>query len=246
MDSQKVSIGSWIQLGNAEVTKIMIESGFEWLVLDMEHGNVFESSLPQLLDVFEGTNCTPIVRVRPDSPQTAVKRILDLGCKTIIIPGVKSKDDINMSLESCLYPPLGKRGIGYSRANDFGLNFGEYFSSINDEVQIIPQIENREAVENIDTIFSIKEVKTYIIGPYDLTGSLGITGEFDREEYLNVVDQIKQSALENNVAPGTHVVYPKLEDLNKAIQDENKFIAYGTDALLIYEKIRNDLSRVKN
>ena len=246
MDFQRVSIGSWIQLGAPDIIRLMIESGFEWLVLDMEHGNVFESSLPQLLDVFEGTNCTPIVRVRPDSPQTAVKRILDLGCKTIIIPGVKSKDDINMSLESCLYPPLGKRGIGYSRANNFGLNFGEYFSSINDEIQIIPQIENRKAVENIDAIFSLKEVKTYIIGPYDLTGSLGITGEFEREEYLNAVNQIKKSALENNVAPGTHVVCPKPEDLKTAIKDDNKFIAYGTDALLIYEKIRSDFSRVKD
>ena len=246
MNFERISIGSWIQLGDPEVIKIMIESGFEWLVLDMEHGNVFESSLSRLLDVFEGTDCTPIVRVRPDNPDKTVNRILDLGCKIIIIPGVKNKDDITRCLESYLYPPEGKRGIGFSRANKFGLDFEGYFSSINDEVQIIPQIENKEATENIDSIFSLKDVKTYLIGPYDLTGSLDLIGEFEREEYINAINQIKKSALENNVSPGIHVVYPNVEDLRKAIKDGNKFIAYGTDALLIYEKSRSDLAGIKD
>jgi len=240
-----IPIGSWLQIGNPEFTSMMIQSGFDFLVIDMEHGSISEGDLPTILQVFKGTNCTPMVRVA-NNDSIFIRRALDLGAKGIIVPGVKSKEDVIKAENAIYYPPKGERGIGYSKANNYGKGFKEYFESSNNDILFIVQIEHGVAVKNIDEIFSSKNIDSYIIGPYDLTGSMGIVGEFDNPDYVQNLDIIKKSAVKNRIRSGIHVVNPEINQLNTAINEGYEFIAYSTDALLLYERCANDLKSISS
>lgn len=241
--TKNTPIGSWLQIGNPEFTSMMIQSGFDFLVLDMEHGSISDGDLPALFQAFNGTDCIPMVRVANNDP-IFIRRALDLGAKGIVVPGVKSKEDVTKAENAIYYPPKGVRGIGYSKANNYGIGFNEYFKSSNDNVLFVVQIEHEVAVNNIDEIFSSNNIDCYIIGPYDLTGSMEIVGEFDNPKYLNNLDIIKKSALENGIKSGIHVVSPEVKQLEAAINSGYEFIAYSTDALLLYERCRNDLKSI--
>ena len=236
-------IGSWLQIGNPEFTSMMIESGFNFLVIDMEHGTISDSRLPELIEVFNGTDCIPMVRVAKND-QILIRRALDLGAKGIIVPGVQSKKDVIKAENAIFYPPKGERGIGFSKANNYGIEFNEYFKTSNDNVLFVVQIEHEVAINNINEIFSSNNIDSYIIGPYDLSGSMGIVGEFNNPEYVKNLDIIKKAAVKNGIKSGIHVVSPGVEYLKSAIKDGYEFIAYSTDALLMYDRCVNDLKNI--
>jgi len=241
--SKTIPIGSWLQIGNPEFTSMMIQAGFDFLVVDMEHGSISESELPALLQVFNGTECIPMVRVAYNDT-ISIRRALDLGAKGIIVPGIKTKEDVTKAENVIYYPPKEERGIGYSKANNYGIGFNEYFKSANEDVLFVLQIEHEVAVKNIDDILCSKNIDSYIIGPFDLTGSMGIVGEFDNTDYLNSLDIIKKSAVKNGVRSGIHVVSPEVNLVKTAINEGYEFIAYSTDALLLYERCANDLKNI--
>ena len=116
----------------------------------------------------------------------------------------------------------------------------------NDNVIFVVQIENQIAVNNINEIFSSDNIHSYIIGPYDLTGSMGIVGAFNNPDYKNNLKIIKNSAIENGIKPGIHVVNPDIVELTTAVDEDYSFIAYSTDALLIYDKCKKDLNIIAN
>ena len=174
-----------------------------------------------------------------------ITRALDLGAKGIIVPRVNYAEDVEMAEKAIYYPPKGERGIGYSKTNNYGIEFDEYFKSSNDDVLFVVQIEHEVAVKNIDDILSSKNIDSYIIGPYDLTGSMGIVGEFDNPNYLNNLDIIKKSAVKNGIRSGIHVVSPEVNQLKTAINEGYEFIAHSTDALLMYDRCKTDLNSVR-
>ena len=239
------TLGSWIQIGDPDLTRMMASSGFEFLVMDMEHGSIMEKDLLTLFNALKGTDCIPIVRVAENN-SILIRRALDLGAKGIIVPGVNSAEDVENAEKAIYYTPKGERGIGYSRVNSYGLEFSNYFKSSNDNVVFVVQIEHQAAVNNIDEIFSSDNIDSYIIGPYDLTGSMGIVGEFNNPDYQNNLKKIKKSAEENGINSGIHVVNPNINELKSAVDDGYNFIAYSTDALLIYDKCKNDLNVIAN
>ena len=165
---------------------MMVEAGFDFLVIDMEHGSISDGKLSEILDVFNNSNCLPFVRVAKNE-NILIRRALDLGAKGIIVPGVNSKDDVEKARKAIFYPPNGERGIGFSKANKYGLNFDKYFNEINKEIKFIAQIEHINAIKNIDEIFSNSYIDYYMIGPYDLSGSMGIVGDFKHSEYKKIL-----------------------------------------------------------
>ena len=241
--SKKFTIGSWIQVGDPDIVQIMIDSGFDFLVIDMEHGSISEKSLIQILDKFRNTSCYSHVRVGINS-ELLIRRALDFGANGIIIPGIKNYEDVKRAHDAVFYPPRGKRGIGFSKANDYGIRFEEYFKNSNQKISLSVQIENIDAVKNIDRIFSHKNITNYIIGPYDLTGSMEIVGQFKNKKYRENLEIVKKSAKENKVKSGIHIVEPEQDSLLEAVKDGYDFIAYSTDALLLHSKCKKDLQKI--
>ena len=241
----RTPIGSWLQIGSLDFTHMMIKAGFDFLVIDMEHGSISENKLVNLLNIFDGTDCLPMVRVA-NNDKILIRRALDLGAKGIIVPGVQSKDDIKLASDAIFYPPKGERGIGYSKANNYGIGFDEYFKYSNDNTIFIVQIENKMAVNNIDDIFSCNDIFSYLIGPYDLSGSLGLVGDFDSKEYLNTLKIVKKSSEKYDIKSGIHIVEPNIIELESKVNEGYEFIAYSTDALLLYNRCKNDLQTIKS
>ena len=182
------SIGSWMQIPHASVAEIMGNAGYDWVAVDMEHGTISPHQLPDLFRALELGNTLPLARVAQGSPE-ACKQALDAGAGGIIVPMIESASQLIKVRDACRWPPSGTRGVGFSRANLFGKNFEQYKIEAKQPL-LIAMIENYKAVEVLGEILDVEGLDGIMIGPYDLSASLGITGEFDNPAFISLINEI--------------------------------------------------------
>jgi 2-dehydro-3-deoxyglucarate aldolase len=168
------------------------------------------------------------------------KSALDAGAGGIIVPMIETAKQLEQIRDACCWPPNGNRGVGFSRANLFGKNFEQYKEEAKTPL-LIAQIENKVAIKNLDKIVKINGLDAIIIGPYDLSASMGITAEFDNEKFKAVMSSIKKICQKNNIAFGDHIVKPDSELLLNRIKNGYTFIAYGTDGVFLNTSSKNPL-----
>jgi|TARA_B110000008_G_scaffold170694_1_gene170459 2-dehydro-3-deoxyglucarate aldolase len=239
LSNNKVTIGSWIHLADSSVAEIMGNSGYDWVAVDQEHGSISFHQLPDIFRSLELGETLPLVRLSQGHPKDC-KQALDAGAGGVIIPNVENSKKLELIIDACKWPPAGNRGVGFSRANLFGRNFKEYF----DEAQkplIVAMIESVEAIDNLDQILKVKGLDAILIGPYDLSASMNITGEFEKEIFLSAIDKIRSLAIENSVAYGIHIVEPAVENLKNRIEDGYQFIAYSIDSVFLSQVCENPI-----
>lgn len=234
----KPTIGSWMQIPNTSVAEIMGHAGYDWVAVDLEHGAFSRQILPDIFRALELGGTLPIARVAQCSPQN-IKEALDAGAHGIILPMIESKAQLEDSISWSYYPPKGTRGVGYSRANLFGENFDEYVKKFSSKVLIVAQIEHINAVANLDTILSASDLDAIMVGPYDLSGSMGITAQLSHPEFIKILDDIFQKARHHAIPMGLHIVQPDKELLVDKIKQGYQFIAYGIDAVFLYNASKN-------
>lgn len=240
----KLTLGSWITLGHPAVAEIMARAGFEWLSVDMEHSAITLHQAQQLIQVIELCGVTPLVRVGENNPNL-IKRVMDAGAHGVIVPMVNTKDDAVKAVSAVKYPPSGTRGVGLSRAQGYGLSFDSYKKWLNSHSVVVVQIEHIKAVENIERILSVDGVDAFIVGPYDLSGSIGRPGEFNHPEMLAALKQIRQSAKALKKTAGFHVVPPDVKLLQKRIKEGYTFLAYSFDALILAQNCKSAMGKIK-
>jgi 2-keto-3-deoxy-L-rhamnonate aldolase RhmA len=169
--------GTMVTLPSPAVAEILAGLGFDWLFIDGEHGPLETRELLGILQaVSRDVAC--IVRV-PAADEVAIKRVLDLGAAGIIVPQVNSAEQAADVVRFARYAPQGARGVGLARAHGYGLRFQEYVSSANQRIAVIVQAEHARAVENIESIARVPGVDAVLLGPYDLSASLGKMGQVD-------------------------------------------------------------------
>lgn len=239
-----LSIGSWITIGNPAVAEIMASAGFDWLVVDLEHSVITIKEAEDLIRVIELKGVIPLVRLSSNN-ETQIKRVMDAGSHGVIVPMIRTIKDVEDAVAAVRYPPSGYRGVGLARAQGYGVSFGEYERWQKTESIVIAQIEHIEAVRNLEDILSHDGIDGYIVGPYDLSGSMGIPGEFNSPRFQRVLDQIRNVADDLNVPGGVHLVEPSPVELETLVQEGNKFIAYSLDIRMLDVSCRNGLARVK-
>jgi 2-dehydro-3-deoxyglucarate aldolase len=232
LKDKDISIGSWLQFNSPDVAEVMAKAGFEWLAVDMEHGPIDVADLPDLFRAIENGGALPLVRLSENNPYL-IKRVLDAGAQGIIVPAIRSAEEFRQAVKSAQYPPKGRRGIGYSRANNYGLDFKTYFNRFNDDVVVVAQIEDIGAVNDIEEIFSVKEIDSFIIGPYDLSGSINKTGCFDDPEVKAAIKKVLDAAKKRRIAPGIHVIPPDINEVRQRINEGFKFIAVSMDTYML-------------
>ena len=244
LKANKQTIGSWISLGNTAVAEIMARAGFDWLVVDMEHSAITLDQAQQLIQVIELSGVTPLVRVGENSP-LLIKRVMDAGAHGVIVPMVNSASDAAKAVSAVKYPPVGTRGVGLARAQGYGLDFERYKKWVNKESVVIVQIEHINAIENLEEILKVKGVDAGIIGPYDLSASMGHPGEFNRKESENVLKKFVDICGKLNKPAGFHVVAPDYERLKNKISEGFKFLAFGLDSLFLATKCKDELFKIR-
>jgi 2-dehydro-3-deoxyglucarate aldolase len=234
-----VSIGSWMQLADSDVAEILGQAGYDWVAIDMEHGLISHDRLPDLFRALELGGTMPFVRL-PEATQIQCKRALDAGACGVVAPMISTADQVSDLADACRWPPAGKRGVAFSRANMFGKHFGAYFEFAQAPFLAV-MAETREAVENMAEIASDDRVDAVLIGPYDLSASLGITGDFEAVEFKEAVDEIVARAKEARKPVGMHVVDPDPSALKLRVDQGFRFLAYTLDTVALRSALENPL-----
>ena len=239
-----ITIGSWINMSHLSIAEIMVQSGFDWLTIDIEHSAITMDQVQQLIQVIDLGGCIPLVRVSANDANI-IKRVMDAGSHGVIVPMVNSKEDAARAVGAVKYPPKGFRGVGLSRAQSYGADFEGYMKWNEEESIVIVQIESIEAVANLESILSVDGVDAFIVGPYDISSSLGIAGQFDNPKMLEVLSEIQDVARRLNKVSGYHVVPPKPDLVVEKIEQGYRFIAYSVDFLLLGETCRQGLKAIR-
>ena len=222
-------LGTLVTLPSAEVAELLAEVGFDWLFIDTEHGAFDALGAQPLLQAISG-RCAGVIRV-PVGDDVWVKKALDIGADGIIVPQVNSATQARRVVAMCRYPPQGTRGVGVARAHGYGLHFQDYLDQANDQVAVIVQAEHVDAVEDIENIVQVEGIDCVLVGPYDLSASLGRIGEVGHPEVQQAIAHIRDTCLAAGIPLGAFGV--SAEAVEPFIAQGFTFIAVGIDTLFL-------------
>ena len=240
----KRTYGSWITLSHPLIPEVLAAAGFDWLVVDMEHSSIGLNELLPLIISIEANQMVPLVRVGENNPNL-IKRVMDAGAYGVIVPNVNSREEALDAVKAVKYPPIGTRGVGLYRAQKYGRQFEEYKAWLSNESVVIVQIEHIDAVEKIDEILSTQGIDAFMVGPYDLSGSLGKPGVFDDPEVAKALKKVIEAGKRHNITAGFHSVSSDPEEARKRLQEGYKFLAFSLDTIFLGDAARNALSKLK-
>jgi len=204
MRAGEILLGSWIDLVDPCACEIMAQVGFDWFLIDTEHGPIDISTLQNMLIAMRGSSTVPIVRV-PWNDQVAIKRTLDVGAMGIIVPLVRTAQDVRDAISYCRYPPAGVRGCSPRRASNYFLDIDNYLAKANDGIIVIVQIEHIEAVKNLDEILAVPDLDGIFIGPADLSNSMGYFNQPGAPEVQETIVEVIRKGNEAGVCVGLAV-----------------------------------------
>ena len=229
-----LSIGTWMSLPNESIAEIFAKTGYEWIVIDLEHSAISINQAEKLIRVIDLAGSKPLVRLSGHS-SSQIKRVLDAGAAGIIAPMVNTQEDGKNIIEACFYPPNGIRGMGLARAQGYGIPQlrDQYLHKDNLDIEIYFQIESEKAVENIEKIFELP-INGYFIGPYDLSASLGDPGNFKSDQFIKAERRVMSAAEDRALKKGFHLVEPILTELKDLEKRGYNKIAFSVDIRMLH------------
>jgi 2-dehydro-3-deoxyglucarate aldolase len=234
-------IGTMITLTSPEVAEIMAEVGFDWLFLDAEH-SVFEAREIQALLQAAGATMPCVVRL-PVASEVPIKKALDVGAAGIIAPQINSAAQAEQVVRMAKYAPVGARGVGIGRAHRYGLKLREYIADANQHTAVIVQAEHIDAVRNIEAIVRVEGVDAVLIGPYDLSASLGLLGQVDHPDVTQAIDRVTEACLQAGARLG---IFGVSADAVKPYADRGyTLIVAGVDTMLLGQAAGKLLAQLK-
>lgn len=244
LKKRQLTIGSWITLAHPAIAEIMAKAGFDWLVVDLEHSVITIREAEELIRVIDLCGVIPFVRLSSNDP-VQIKRVMDAGAHGIIVPMVNSVKEAKQAVSAACYPLQGTRGVGLARAQGYGSSFDKYLDSVKKESVVIVQVEHIDAVDNLEAILSVGGVDGFIVGPYDLSGSLGVPGKFDHPLMQEAMERIVSIGMKSDKVLGIHVVEPNIEEFKKRIKQGYRFLVYSLDIRMLDWCCRQGLKKIK-
>lgn len=230
LESGRLQIGLWVQLGSPLAVEIVSTAGFDWMVIDTEHApNDLTTVLPQLQAVPSGA-AHPIVRM-PWNDMVAIKRYLDIGVQTLLIPQVETAEQARQAVSYSRYPPKGVRGYASgTRANGFG-RVTDYAQAYEHEMCVIVQIETRPGVQNLEEIAAVDGIDALFIGPGDLAAALGHVGNLKHPDNIAAVEDV--IARSRACGKPIGILTPDEAFAKRCIELGCSFVAVGSDIGLL-------------
>jgi 2-dehydro-3-deoxyglucarate aldolase len=194
----EIAIGTTISIGHPDIAETLGQLGYDWMLIDTEHAPLEVGTVQLLMQAMRSSPTVPIVRV-PWNDMVLIKRALDIGAYGIIVPWVNSKEEAERAVQAIKYPPTGLRGFGPRRAS---LVDSDYIKTADDELILGVQIETQKAIENLDEILSVKGIDAAVIGPADLSFSLGMLMQYDNPTFNAALDKVVAATKRHKVAAG--------------------------------------------
>ncbi len=235
-----VTLGSWIQIGHPACAEVLARAGFDWLCVDLEHGVVDLETTANLFRAVAGLDCVPVARLPLNDP-IWIHRVLDAGARGLIVPMVKTAAEAAAAVREAKYPPRGGRGFGFSRANLYGADFDSYIGSANDEIAMVMQIEHEDAIANLEAILRVDGVDGVFIGPLDLSGSMGVTGQLDHPQMVAALEKYRSACRAHRKSAGLHIIRPSDDNVRRALDEGYTMLALGLDNVFMDQSARASL-----
>jgi 2-keto-3-deoxy-L-rhamnonate aldolase RhmA len=219
--------GTWLNLGSNITAEIAARAGFDWVLVDLEHGSGTEANLVSQLQAIDTTGTTSIVRIAwNELPR--FKRTLDMGPSGIMVPYVNTAEEARNAAAAMRYPPQGTRGAArFLRANGYGQELAAYFAEANEKLLTVVQIETVEAVSNAEEIAALPGVDVLFVGPFDLSVSMGIPGQMEHPEFRSALKRVIGACSRHGKSPG--ILLAGAEFIPAAVEDGFRFLAAGSD-----------------
>ncbi|WIY26609.1 HpcH/HpaI aldolase family protein [Parasedimentitalea psychrophila] len=229
-------IGCWLSFAEAPAAEIMGTAGFDWLVIDGEHGPNDIRSIRDQLMALQASDSHAVVRV-PVSETWILKQVLDAGAQTVLVPIIESAEQAREVVRACQYPPHGTRGVGATaaRATGFG-SVSEYIQTADQQICVLLQVENRAGIAALDEILTVEGVDGVFIGPADLSTDMGFQGNAAHPQVRQVIADALSRISASGKAPG---ILGISEEATQSYLDMGaQFLAVGIDVLLLVQSAR--------
>ena len=233
-------IGTLISLASPEIAEIISHTGYDWLFIDAEHGAFNPQQAQPMLQAAGNTPC--VIRV-PAGDDVWIKKALDIGAAGIIVPQVHTAEQAEQIINQCKYSPVGNRGVGIGRAHTYGLSFENTIKHANDETAVILQAESRAAINNIEEIVKVPGLDAILVGPYDLSASLGRIGEVNHPEVQEAINRVANVCKAAEIKLGYFGV--NASAVKPAIDNGFTLIAVGVDTLFVIKSATETLAELK-
>lgn len=232
------------QLRSAEIPRLLAKAGFHWAFIDTEHGCFDIETVQDVCRVSQLAGLCPLVRVA-DLQYSLVSRALDNGAQGIIFPRIEDPRELETALSWTKFPPLGVRGYGLmpSQIEYEALNFPEIVSHINEHTLTVLQIETKRALEAREEILSVPGIDAVMIGPADLSISLGVPGQFQSPVLIDAMELIRDTCVSKGIAPGTQTRSVEVARFWKS--RGMRFLGCGSELSFLWEKASETARLVK-
>lgn len=236
LEAGQTVLGAFLSLGDALCAEIMARAGYDWLLIDLEHGAGGEREALAQMQAVAAAGCAAVVRVEGSARQRA-HRVLDLGAHGVMFPRIDTVDDARQAIAAMRYPPRGVRGVAFAnRACQFGSGMRAYMEETAPRLLTILQIESPLAVDNAAEIAALDGADVLFVGPSDLSHSMGILGQFDDERFQAAVRRVSEAARAHGKSAG--ILLPKPADFEHYWDVGYRFIASGSDGVLLNHAAR--------
>lgn len=243
----KKVIGTFLELGGMPAVECLAISGLDYMIIDCEHGPYDVADAVNFVRAAELKGITPFLRVS-DITRPAILKMLDIGAQGLIIPCVETVDQVRQIVEFGKYAPIGKRGFYFNRTADYGysedaVTIENLLAVSNDSVMLIPQCETVGCLESIEEIAALEGVDGIFIGPYDLSISMGITGQFQHPDFQQALIRIQKACQAAGIPVFIFAANPDTASAYFARGIEG--VAYGTDLAVLIEGYRSVLRQIR-
>lgn len=227
-------IGTMVTLSNPSIAEVLINAGFDWLFVDLEHSPM-DVKDAQAIQQAVGDRAACILRL-PLNDEIWIKKSLDTGAAGIMLPQVNTMADAQRAVRLSKYPPQGSRSIGTARANAYGSELQSYAGRANLETIVVTQVETIEAVRNVEGILSVEGLDAVLVGPYDLSASMGLIGQVEHADVQAAIAQVRQACQAHAIPIG---IFTASAISAKAYAAQGfSLIAISTDLLLLDQASR--------
>ena len=235
-------LGTILSLNSPDVAEILSGIGFDWIFIDAEHSTLDPGNLKTLFQAIgDSTPC--VVRI-PGLDEIVIKKTLDAGAAGILVPQVNSADQAEKLVQWGRYYPQGSRGLGFGRAQGYGLKVGEYLETANENILLAVQAESVEAVKNIEAIVQVEGLDAVLVGPYDLSASMSLPGQIDHPDVKATIQRVADVCKGANMPIG--IFGMTAEAVQPYIAQGFKFIVCGADTVLLGNAASQLLKELRN
>ena len=203
LQAGKVVLGAQLRFGSPAIAELFGHAGFDYVIFDSEHAPQTPVGIQQQIQAVAATPATPIVRISKNDPDL-MRPYLDMGALGMLVPFINTAEDARLGARALRYPPVGTRGYGPSRASRYGFD-PDYFKTADEHMVYLPIIEDQRAVQNIDALLAVEEVDSFVIGPVDLSISLGVPMQFTHPKFQEAVRTVIKAAQASGTPMGTAI-----------------------------------------